>query len=335
MNSLSHIIDPEGEVIITLRNANSPFAKPTRDTWIHQWLESSQTSSSKSIPLSRLSLLKSPTIEATVAEESVAEGHLGQNCSRIQVSAKHLMFASPFFKRLLTGGWKESVAYFQKGSVEITAESWDVEALMIMLAKIAAIADYYECREALDFLAELWIEKMEEETPSVASRDLILWLWVSWVIQLPTQFKLSTSIASSQSDGFIDNLGLSIPEDVIVSINRRREEAIERLIDLIDYTRRQYLLGARGCRLECRSIMYGALTIQSKDLLLPHREFPFPNVSYRSLVQKMTNFRSLEWYDSPSKCINKHSCPGSSFASTFGALDGFLEGLELEQFNAL
>ncbi|KAJ5472027.1 hypothetical protein N7539_008596 [Penicillium diatomitis] len=69
---------------------------------------------------------------------------------------------------------ESSVAYFQKGSVEITAEGWDVEALMIvfqaihgqyshmprkltmeMLAKTAAIEDYCECREALDFLAEL------------------------------------------------------------------------------------------------------------------------------------------------------------------------------------
>ena len=44
--------------------------------------------------------------------------------SRIQVSAKHLILASCVFKKLLTGGWKESVTYLQKGSVEITAESW-------------------------------------------------------------------------------------------------------------------------------------------------------------------------------------------------------------------
>ena len=144
------------------------------------------------------------------------------------------MFASPFFKRLLTGGWKESIAYFQKDSVEITAEGWDTEALLIllraihgqyshiprkltleMLAKVAVIADYYECREILDFLVELWIEKVDEKIPSVASRDLILWLWVSWFFRLPSQFKLSTSIAMSQSDGYIDNLGLPIPEDVI------------------------------------------------------------------------------------------------------------------------
>ncbi|KAJ5472026.1 hypothetical protein N7539_008595 [Penicillium diatomitis] len=176
---------------------------------------------------------------------------------------------------------------------------------------------------------------MEEETQSVASRDLILWLWVSWFFRLPTQFNLSTSIAISQSDGCIDNLGLPIPEDVIVLINRRREKAIKKLIDLIGDTRKQYLLGALGCRFECRSIMYGALTIQSKDLLLPYRECPFPNVNYRSLLQRMTKFRTPEWYDSPSRYIDNHSCPGSFFASIFGALEGFLEGLELDQFKSL
>lgn len=86
------------------------------------------------------------------------------------------MFASPVFKRLLTRGW-------------------DIKALMILLrafhgqysyiprklnleifAKVAVVVDYYECREALHFLTELWIEKLDKKIPPVASRDLILWL---------------------------------------------------------------------------------------------------------------------------------------------------------------
>lgn len=332
MDSTAYTIDPEGEVIIILRNANSPFAQLTGDACTRPWFHFSELSFGK--PLSsqgltgipRFSLkpldlglkeqsdekkykkdkkqkrrdkkrrvaaeetaveataaevppaetpaseepaveevaVEEPAVEATAAEvppteapaaeepaceepavEEVAaevppaeaptaDGHFNHSCSRIQVSAKHLMFASPVFKRLLTGGWKESIAYFQKGSVEITADGWDVEALIIllraihgqcsqiprkltleMLAKLAVIADYYECREALYFLTELWIEKLDERVPPVASRDLILWLWIAWFFRLPSQFKLSTSIAMSQSDGFIDSLGLPIPKDVI------------------------------------------------------------------------------------------------------------------------
>lgn len=127
---------------------------------------------------------------------------------------------------------------------------------------------------------------------------------------------------------------------IIVSINERREKAIEDLIDLVDETRNGFLLGARGCRFECRSIMYGALTFQSNDLLLPKPECPFPNLNYKSLVQRITAFQSPEWYDSSSRYSNygsnnRHRCPEASFASIFGALEGSLDGLELDQFTTL
>jgi hypothetical protein len=145
------------------------------------------------------------------------------------------MLASSVFKKILTGGWKESVAYLQKGSVEITAESWDIEALLIvlraihnqhyhiprkltieLLAKVAVLADYYECKEAVCIWTTIWIDALEEKIPSTYSRDLFLWLWVSWYFQLPTQFEESTSTVMSQSNGWINNsLGLPIPDKVI------------------------------------------------------------------------------------------------------------------------
>lgn len=126
---------------------------------------------------------------------------------------------------------------------------------------------------------------------------------------------------------------------IIVSINERREKAIDDLINLLDETRKAFLLGARGCRFECRSIMYGALTIQSNDLLLPKAEGPFPNLNYKSLVQRIMAFRSPQWYNSSSRYSSygsnsKYCCPEASFASIFGVLEEFLEGLELNQFTS-
>lgn len=79
-----------------------------------------------------------------------------------------------FSKKILIGGLKESITYFQEGLVELTAESWDIDALMIlhraihgkyrdiprkltleMLAKVAVIADYYDCKETLYFLTDM------------------------------------------------------------------------------------------------------------------------------------------------------------------------------------
>jgi hypothetical protein len=310
-----------------------------------------------------------PAAEEPAAEEPVVEDPFAPGSLRIQVSAKHLIFASPVFKTLLKGGWKESIAYSQKGSVEITAERWDVEALMIvlraihgqnnylprkltleMLAKVAVIADYYECRETLVFLADMWIEKVDEKIPPAAPRDLMLWIWIAWTFRLPYQFKSSTSIAMSESDSYIDSLGLPIPKNVIgediyilsncfktnliiVTMNELREKAINDLIDLLDGTRQAFLRGTRGCRFECSSIMYGALTIQSNDLLLSKPKWPFPNLSYKSLVQTIMAFRSPEWFDSASRYSNygynnKHNCPDASFASVFGPLEEFIQGLE-------
>jgi hypothetical protein len=96
-------------------------------------------------------------------------------------------------------GRKETVTFLQKGSVEITADSWDTEAFLFllrimycqfmqiprkmsleMLAKVAVIADYYECKEVVQFFLDMWIEALDDEIPMAYCRPLVLWLWVAW-----------------------------------------------------------------------------------------------------------------------------------------------------------
>lgn len=188
-----------------------------------------------------------PPEERIPAEEAIAEWPVEQpvetgavsksfdgNCFKIQVSAKHLMFASPVFRKLLTGGWKEGTTYLEKRSVDITAKDWDIEALLIflrvihgqqyqipqkltleMLAKVAVLVDYYECREAMYIWTTTWIDALEKELPKTFTRDILLWLWISWFFQLPARFKETTSIVMSWSNGSISNLGLPIPDQVI------------------------------------------------------------------------------------------------------------------------
>jgi hypothetical protein len=191
--------------------------------------------------------VEEPALEEPAVEERAAEGQAAQepaetgiaeqldgSCFRVQVSAKHLVLASPVFKEILKGGWKKSLTYLQTGLVEITADSWDIEALLILLhivhgryyqtprkitletlAKVAVLVDYYDCREALDILVTTWMNALEETIPKSYSRNLVLWLWVSWSFQLPAQFREATSTAMSWSNNWIDNLGLPIPDIVI------------------------------------------------------------------------------------------------------------------------
>ncbi|KAJ5775855.1 uncharacterized protein N7511_000866 [Penicillium nucicola] len=301
--------------------------------------------------------VKESAAEGSAAEESVAEfGTL--NHVRIQVSAKHLIFASSVFKKILTGGWKENITYLQKGSVEITTESWDTEAFLIllraihgqyyyiprkltleMLAKVAVIADYYECKTALFIMKDIWIDNLEESIPPTVSRDLILWLWIAWFFQLHSQFKRSTLITMSQSDGWVVSFGLPIPANVIVSINKCRENAIHNLVITLHETRGAFLDGTRGCCFECRSFMYGTLTMQmqSSNLLSPKPKAPFLNLNYNGLVKTILAFRSPRWYGSNTsyssyRSSDFHDCPDASFASLFAILKDPLEGLDLQDF---
>jgi hypothetical protein len=170
MEQRAYILDPNGEVTIELRNANPPFA---------EWDEHIITAD-----------LASDT-EVAVTEENVDQ----ERSFHIQESAKHLILASPVFRKLLSGGWKENVTFLQKGSVEITAEGWDIEAFLIllramhcqhnhipqeltleMLAKVAVLADYYRCKESVGILTYIWIKALKDTISYKYSRDLILWL---------------------------------------------------------------------------------------------------------------------------------------------------------------
>lgn len=99
----------------------------------------------------------------------------------------------------------------------IHCQSYDVprKLTLEMLAKIAVLADYYDCREAIDLVVSTWINSLDETIPSTYSRNLILWLWVAWYFRLPAEFEKVTAIAMSQSNDWIENLGLPIPDDII------------------------------------------------------------------------------------------------------------------------
>ncbi|KAB8238647.1 uncharacterized protein BDW43DRAFT_296824 [Aspergillus alliaceus] len=92
----------------------------------------------------------------------------------------HLILVSPAFKKILTGG-----------SVEITTENWDPEALLILLRILHFQLHIVPRRLILELNAKLW-------------------LWISCLFQLRTKFKEATSISMSQSNGWIASSGLPI-----------------------------------------------------------------------------------------------------------------------------
>jgi hypothetical protein len=149
------------------------------------------------------------------------------------VCAGNLMSASPWFNRLLKkNGWMESNWNPEVRWFHISAEDWDEEAFVVlmnifhlrnkrvpraitvdMLAKIAVLADYYECGDSIQLLVDIWVPDLEKKfpIPSVYGRDLILWTWISWALRLPELFKHTTTIVIKQSIEPVRNPGLPIP----------------------------------------------------------------------------------------------------------------------------
>ncbi|KAL4938178.1 hypothetical protein BDV06DRAFT_232058 [Aspergillus oleicola] len=352
MREPTHIIDPEGDAIIVLSNANAPFAQFECDLF-HQKVEGNDMKKSRNAP-SPSHVPEPVEVPVKVPTEASVEAELASRFAddasfRIQVSAKHLILASLVFKKILTGGWKESAAYQQKGFVEIKAESWDIDALMIllravhgqlydiphkltleMLAKVAVLADYYDCRQTLFVYKDIWIEALEEPVPPNYSQALVLWIWVAWFFQLPAQFKEATSNAMTRSHGFISNLRLPIPANVMDPMNDSRQRSIGAMINQFHDTLGALLSGSQGCCWECSSIMYGALSknLALHDLLSPKPEAPFPGQSYEDLIVKVLFLPSPCWTSQPRR-KKRHSCSFSSFNSLFGAPPGVIEGLDL------
>lgn len=178
--------------------------------------------------VSKTSTQKSETEGETKEEQEQEE------CFRIRVSAKHLTLASPVFKSLLLGGWKESSTFFDKGSLELVVSGWDLDAFLIFLralhcqnkevprkidaelfAKIAVLVDYYRCRDAMGFFADAWYSKLQGKIYLSAYRDLILWLCISWDFKIPEEFKRAITRAIDNEKRKISSLGLPIPANLI------------------------------------------------------------------------------------------------------------------------
>jgi hypothetical protein len=168
------------------------------------------------------------TDEATAGPEASEEEGI-----HFHVCSGNLMSASPWFNRVLKrDGWLESNRNVEDRHFRISAEDWDDEALLIlmnvfhlrnrdvprtvsleMLAKIAVLVDYYDCGEAIELFANVWIADLRGNVPipTTYDRTLVLWIWISWVFKQDELLKQSTFIAIEQCTESMRTLELPIP----------------------------------------------------------------------------------------------------------------------------
>ncbi|CAN9267634.1 unnamed protein product [Alternaria alternata] len=253
------------------------------------------------------------------------------------VSSRHLMLASPVFKRALNrDGFTESVRNEIDGFFHVQASDWDPEAFLIvlqilhgrnkqvprkvsldMLAKIAILEDYYTFGESLDVFTEMWVQElMKVSVPKVYCRDLVLWIWVAWLFDKDQQFKQATTVAIKQSTEALRTLHLPIPAILSDEIDNTRYQAIEFVIEALHDRLERYRSADYVCPSDanqsfmCGSFLFGSLTkeLSRLELMSPRPEVPFPGLSFNRTCELVGAMQSRWWYSDNGSYSRAHSC---------------------------
>jgi len=209
------VMDPGGDVLLTLSNPDAPFAVWEDSGGVRQ--------------LETVKQLEAP-------EDGPAPGPAPE--MTFLLSSRHLSLASPVFETMLSGKWSEGLKVDSDldSLYRVTAEDFDSEALAMvmnvihgrwslvprtvsleMLARIAVIVDYYDIREALQLILSLWMQNLPvSSVPTSLSREGVLWILVSWVFKNNALFRQATKVAILRSRHDLELPGdIPIPSSII------------------------------------------------------------------------------------------------------------------------
>ncbi|KAK4233012.1 hypothetical protein C8A03DRAFT_39314 [Achaetomium macrosporum] len=274
---------------------------------------------------------------------------------QLRVSSRHLILASLYFEVALNGPWSEATSVSADCCRHIFADDWDPQAFLILmhiihgrnrqvprlvslelLAKIAALVDYYKCHEAVEVFAELWLQglKSQSQVPSQVGRDLVLWLFISWVFGDNDIFTSVTSTALQQSQGPLPTWGLPIPEAIIEAIDRRRQEVVDKIITALQSLLISFRDGPDKCSFECSSIQLGALAKEIRAKRLETKpESPMLGYSVVATMKTVKSIRSPTWHRTHTSFGYVHSCSlEATIRSTIGSMEQMTGGLTLDEF---
>ncbi|KAI1139120.1 hypothetical protein F5Y05DRAFT_403713 [Hypoxylon sp. FL0543] len=359
-----HAIDPEGDIILTLRNPTAPFAVWYEDCDEkvdppHQGQSSARSyetpaSDSDAEAADEAADARSDDAshspKASPKQEQVLPTSYEFTWSmpvKFRLSSKHLALASKYFKSLLQGPWKEGTEIHSDGCRHVEAQDWDENAMVIlmqvihglnrkvprsvtleMLAKIAVLVDYYKCHEAVMLWSDIWIDELKKiPLPTEVNRELILWILVAYVFGKEDLFKNATKVALPLCRGYLPTLDLPIVA-VADKFEERRQELVHR-----EFTHMYGLLGLlrdrkAGCSFPCSAMLLGALTMRlhEQGILDSRPEYPYTGYSITSIISMVRKFKSPYWFD-VGLFDGLHPCNLSGLFDQ--KMNGAVDGLEL------
>ncbi|KAG6315557.1 hypothetical protein E4U44_001281 [Claviceps purpurea] len=383
MQNLRYDLDPQGDTILVLRrpNTNQPLWEPkdevsklkqknrtrrrklfgldfmsdTEDESSHdeQAPEPISPSIDPNVPIERD--MKSGSAEKDLDTDSQESPQENSDCHEVEfrLSSRHLALASPVFKAMLSGFWKESApssdqdngsakpwSPLQSGSncqarYELTATEWVVEDFLLLmnivhghsgqvpysvdletLARMSVLVDYYQCQEVTQFVVGLWIDKLSGRLPSLPTqygRECVAWIFVSWVFSRRNIFEKMTLLAIASS-----------------VLEQKTDHYIDEIFSVVGKLCKDLWKGRRGCSVECTSMLLGSLM-----KVMDENEL-YRACSAKQATRAVLSLKPGKWstYDSKHLGASSHSCTLEKLLRPdIQKLWDGLKGLELDDYN--
>jgi hypothetical protein len=146
------------------------------------------------------------------------------------VSSRHMMLASQYFEKMLSGNSNEAVTLRSKGHVSIPL-SGDLDAMIILLnivhgisrkvprqvnlevlSKLAVLVSILGMLDAVQFFSDTWINNFESEgLPQSYNENVLPLLFIFWVFDRPSEFRNMTRFAQRECDEKVDEDAQEVP----------------------------------------------------------------------------------------------------------------------------
>ncbi|KAF5971422.1 hypothetical protein FBULB1_9226 [Fusarium bulbicola] len=308
MKSISYDIDPCGDIELVLKKPNQQNMMPEDPTRTVHGKNINQKFCNSPCPgqYQVFSELYPKGKNETPDVDVDVEVHM-------RVSSRHLILASPMFRAMLEGPWKEGNS--SSGTIRrVSAEDSDAVALAIvldgihgrhhgiptriqlgLLARISSIVDYYQCREAMRFHYEAWAYS-GPGYPAPYNTTVLL-LYVSWVFHDEKRFENQAYSVVCRGKGMSGFNTHELPvSGILTKLDEIRQAMIKKALEALDFLQEQ-LTEEEGCKKlgdpDCTAINLGTLIREKRQLARsnPPLVAPYDGHCLDGILSRIQGFR--------------------------------------------
>lgn len=155
--------------------------------------------------------------------------------TKLLVSSHHLIHASPYYRALLTGPFREASILRANGTVNITLTDDNTAAMIAvmnavhgrffsvpgrkikleLLKDIAVVVDKYELFESVSTMLHTWASTVRVGNPRASLMDVAKWLLcVTWAFNMSDAFRFATKELVLDTGMNVEVEGTCVPLNV-------------------------------------------------------------------------------------------------------------------------